>query len=96
MQVNIDFKYNIDDKVEFLDYCKLIEGCASYVGYIVGYKYMIHPFVENPIIQYGILKETEYDDYKKSILKGETPFNWGVTWRKEEDIFKKLDYEKQN
>ena len=94
MQVKIDFKYNIDDKVEFLDWCHCVQNVELCVGYIVGYKHMVHPFIEYPINQYGILKETEYEDYKKSKLNGETPFNWGITWKKEDEILKKLDYEK--
>ena len=91
MNTIIDIKYELDCCVSYLE-LNLSNGTwENTVGYIVGFKYTTHPYLETPIVEYAVLEEGNYKDYKESLANGETPFKWRLSWVKEDDIISKVD-----
>ena len=83
-------KYDIDHHVKYEKYDYFTNKSIEERGYIVGYKYTTHPYLEKPNIEYAILKESAYEDYKNSLAKKEEPFQYCLDWIKEKDIIKVL------
>ena len=86
MNINIKTKYALDTHVQFQELNINNGQWEKSDGYIVGFKYTIHPYLRKPTVRYAILKEDSYQDYKKSLDKGEEPFERALNWIKEDEI----------
>lgn len=86
----INFKYNIDDKVEYKKFDWVSENLIVCIGYIAGYKYIVHPFEKEPDIRYAILDEHEYQKYLNYHMDYTDIPNYGIGWTKEDNILRKL------
>ena len=72
--MNIKLEFNKGDHVKFY-------SCGDLIcGYIVGFMWTGHCYLKKPIL-YAILEEEYYENYKKSIDKNESPFNFYFRWR---------------
>lgn len=86
MIINIDLDFKNGDNVRLRIY-NPFGNSENYIdGYIVGFKYTNHCYLEEPDILYAVLLEDYYEDYKESIDKGEKPFQFCLYWGKVGDI----------
>lgn len=90
IQMVIKYKYEINQHIKYKTYSYFSYTFIEERGYIVGYKYTTYPFLEKPILEYGILKDSAYKDNQDSLAKKEEPFNYCLDWAREEDIIKVL------
>ena len=91
MNITINIKYGLNSRVSYLELNPSNGTWKNTVGYIVGFKYTTHPYLETPIVEYAVLEEGNYKDYKESLDKDEIPFNYRLSWIKEDDIISKMD-----
>ena len=78
--MNIALDFNKGDHVV----AKLLGDWVE--GYIVGFKYTDHCYLEKPSILYAILIAEHYEDNKESIDNNESPFHFYLHWKTTEEI----------
>ena len=86
----MEFKYNIDDKVEYKEFERASDDFVVCVGYVAGYEYIVDPFEKEPTVRYAILDKYDYQKYLNYHMGYTDIPNYKITWIKEDSILRKI------
>lgn len=85
----MEFKYNVDDKVEYKEFERISDDFVVCVGYVVGYEYVVHPFEKEPTVGYAIVDKYKYQEYLNYRMGYTEMPNYKIAWIKEGNILRK-------